>query len=395
MTLLDEVSNFLRSAACELFESVDSLAGLFGYGEGQALTNFDFPAYAKSLVCGGAPAVPEPPFSGGQCPCEDYQVTLEFQGISAFGEEVGDPYTFTFRAYGPIGGAIVETSPAELIGGETEPLKLLYLPCRGDPLSQACRPTTVRREIFGFPGLRFRLLNQSVVLTNGNPDTCGDPVPARGALSSGWNQVSGDITLPGPGGGITVPIVGVFGQVFVDVDASVQIPITVNVGGIDIDFNFDLSRDVFTVTPPKGTDPRPGNQPTDIVTGPGGPLPPLPPGVPGPSLADDLADSVPGSRRVIVGVGVTVSSAPDSISVIYQDGTPDIYVPRLGSVHFLYRVGQSGGLWSHDLDVKNRRQVIWTPGPVGAIRVAGTPAPGVEWTLTPLYSKKGDPIIFE
>lgn len=86
-------------------------------------------------------------------------------------------------------------------------------------------------------------------------------------------------------------------------------------------------------------------------------------------------------------VTVINPGARGRVGTLFQGDNPDIAVPNYGYVNFLCRAGGFQGGWTPDQPVKNGRCFIPCPWDGGAYAVEGTPQPGVEWVLTPVYAK--------
>jgi hypothetical protein len=207
------------------------------------------------------------------------------------------------------------------------------------------------------------------------------------------------------GNTVNIPLIAAFGFAKVDLNGELKIPINIDLGGIHFKADFNLNTgdiDFFPISNYFG-DRRPGPAPRDVVPPGGGgdgpedgdnppPVPNPPPSIPPPPPPPDEDNE--DSESVIIGVLVTVNAiASSTTTVLFQDDNPDIHVPNLGFVQFLSPVGRLASGWSSDIPVKNRRHLIPCPWPFGAIKVTGTPKSGVQWTLTPLYSKKLSPTL--
>jgi hypothetical protein len=198
----------------------------------------------------------------------------------------------------------------------------------------------------------------SIVPNAGEPDDCGNPGPQPAP------PINVDIDVP-----ISITYVdntnteitelGDFNLALpIFLPGSIQIPFTVNVGGVDITGNLDINGDItFEINP--------GRQPDDTVTDIE--VPELPPGT---DPADDETE------RRIIGVHVFTNLPPNTpTTVINQNGVPNIFAPRGGSVRFLI-LGGGGSSWTDDIDIKGARQYIPCPAPQGAINVIANPLPG-------------------
>lgn len=242
----------------------------------------------------------------------------------------------------------------------------------------------------------FAIRDLMFVRADGLPDDCGDPPPVIPPPVNNYNQYDVDVTYnDNDGNDITVPVTLIYGQAFIDADFNVQIPVkvnltpqvsfnaTLNVQTGDIKFNLaptiDLSGGTYNIG--FGGDNRSTTNTTNYYVG--GDPPPPPDG----SESDDTPPpTAPQSEQLIRGVIVTVTAHSGVMEgVFFQDGgNPDIYIPNLGYVQFAIRVGSSVS-WTADKPVKSLRSFIPCDWEGGAVDVQGTPRPGVEWTLTPVY----------
>jgi len=125
-------------------------------------------------------------------------------------------------------------------------------------------------------------------------------------------------------------------------------------------------------------------KPTKIVAGPGRPDDEDPSGgQPQVEVPEDEEDV-----DVIVGVLVfsTLVGNSNDATGFPSVGGPTFLVPRLGSVQFAIKTGNSIG-WTSDVDVKNLECYVPCPAPQGAIAVRVTPIAGVTRTFTPVRGK--------
>ena len=198
---------------------------------------------------------------------------------------------------------------------------------------------------------------------------------------------------------VTVPVAFVVGLAYFDANLDVHVPINVKLdpnfnfnidNKFDFGVDFNLSRRDERFIPPFDNDnppPRPPLPPPsrpDDYDAPDTPPPP-PPNAPNPPPTDDEAPKM----RVIKAVLVTVVGAQTSgkVGKLFQGENPDIAIPNYGYVNFLCRAGNRSGGWTPDQAVKNARCFIPCPWEGGAFDVKGTPQPGIEFILTPVYTK--------
>jgi hypothetical protein len=236
------------------------------------------------------------------------------------------------------------------------------------------------------------IVSVNVQTTDGSDDNCSpqlypapeklpdsglalDPIP----FSFGGQNYIANITLFQP---VITPLFGLIGPFFVNTNLAFNVG-TLNIGGTlnlgtgDINFNFA----------PAGLPPSPSGD----GGGGGGALPPVspvgtPPNPPGSTKPEPDNPGVT-RKTVIIGVQVNVTGLPvrGKATKIPQGSNPDIYAPSLGFVNFYYKDANGNPLgWSRDFPVKNTYQFIPCDFPQGAAKVAGSPNPGVTWTLTPV-----------
>lgn len=311
-----------------------------------------------ALVCDRPPdnlAAPEPPFTGGQCPGVNYRITWNW---SAPGFNSGPQ---TADRTGPLGFSRAGTGSLDCgSSGLTYNVYTLTEGTGVNPVSLAA-------------GCGAEVNDLTVTRLDGQPDNCGDP-PAPLPEPGDTYNFGGDITYEGDDNtNITVPVTAVFAPIFVDVDGSLRIPVNVDVGGVEFTGNLEVSPSFTLNLRPKGITSGPG-KPDDPELGPGQP------GVPVPEDEEDV--------EVIVGVLVfsTLVGNNNDATGFPSVGGPTFLVPRLGSVQFAIKTGNSIG-WTSDLDVKNLECYVPCPAPQGAIAVRVTPIAGVTRTFTPVRGK--------
>lgn len=389
-TYRDAVDGFIKSAACSVLGTLDGATQLITRKvAGDAFSDFSFPAFLNRHLCGQEPpAVPPSPFTGGQCDCVFYNCsgTIElFRKSDGLSQGV-EPWAG--QIHGPINAITIEdpsSSRPDVASVTLSGLNSICAPTKVYPYS-------VANALFGLRNLTV----SSVARADGLPDNCGSPSPIVPAPAPGFNQRSGDITYTNNEGvDVTVPIVAAFGYASLNVDASVTIPVTIDVGGITLDADFNLNTGDIQFFPTNNIygDRRRGTKPTDVLPPPGEDTPDYPPTLP-PGLLP-IGEGESEGESAIVAVLVTVTEFDNElVGTLFQSDNPDISIPNFGYVSFLCRVGTIDSAWSSDIPVKNRRNVIPCPLSWGAIQVKGTPRQGVSWVLTPLYSKKEAPIVF-
>lgn len=388
-TYREAVDGFIKNAACSVLNTLDGATQLIQRKVvGDVLEDISFPAFLNRRLCGQEPpTIPPPPFNGGQCNCVPYNVDISVEIRRRDDNSLVDTRLTTLQTTGPITSIAIEDPSPSGPDSVSVALRGSFSNCQPGAVSL----TSAARELFRMDNLQIL----SITRGDGLPDNCGSPPSVVPPPAPGFNVREGDITyVNSEGNNITVPIVAAFGYADIDINGSLSIPIKVDVGGIKVDVNFNLNTGDIQFFPTNNYPSRkPGGQPTDYLPSPGIELPDYPPNLPLPLPPIDEEDK--DTEPIIVAVVVTTESVETGrISTLFQDDNPSIRIPSLGHVSFLCRVGFMESAWTSDIPVKNERQLIPCPWEGGAIRVAGTPQPGVEWTLTPIYSRKNSPILF-
>lgn len=193
------------------------------------------------------PPDPVPPFSGGQCDAVSYDVTLRIKhwigGDSTTGA-VSRTDTYSTQVYGAVGGAGL-VNPGQWTNGNVSGAGFgnVRMSCRGTT-NGAVQPAG-SYDVLGTSDNSFISIEGiSVVRSNGQPDTCGDP-PAKYPPA-----------LPSPGDLVTNPVIAITPTLSIPVrvevkptfkfDPTVIAPIVYfNVGGVDV--HLDLGG--FTLSP--------------------------------------------------------------------------------------------------------------------------------------------------
>lgn len=377
-SFLDSLGNAARSAACTVLGSSEYIndtlqrLGAFPFDAARrAIPNF----WRNALCDTPAPEAQPPPFTGGQC-AFSYNIRTRAKFTQ---NSTGDDFDSTTSFATPVLGPISQTKRRV---GVNEVLFAIA----GDGEEIALRSVNAETNTIDI------LTILDVTPTNGQPDVCGDPPPDYPPVSPPDVTVPRDVPYTqSDGTDITIPVVFVFARAQLDIDANITIPFTVNLNGeLNVTGNLNLDGTVnFNFGSALGggqpKDPRKdGCKDVAIPTE----TPPE-----DPTEADQPDEPERERERLLIGVLVTVTSLQNErASLIVQDDNPDIYVPSLGHVNFLCRVGTTQGGWTTDIQVKNRRHLIQCPWDGGAVAVRGTPQPGVTWTLTPIYSYQGQPV---
>src|SRR5512146_1545317 len=383
-TFLESLANTAREGLCTYLEAYNNWANWF----------FDDPFFGNSDITAGArqslyrfacnrepPPAPDPLVPGGQCVGVGYKWQVQFEWAGNSSDTNWLPETISNftqpNTNGPIGqlrkvgGAGAWSLRFDSGSGEVT----VFSHTSGSPT--------------GFRNFRFTQIYRA----DGQPDNCGTvpaPVDPADPPTTTTNITYTDVNNTN----ITIPATFVYAPVNVSLNGNLNIPVSVTLNG-ELNPSFTLNIDMNTgdVTVNVGENGSgeatkiPDAQydtPTDT--------PDTPDDVPDSTTLppnDDIPDSVSRIRGVIV----TVPDNPSGKSVVFQVDNPDIFIPRLGNVQFLCRIGNKQA-WTDDIPVRNRRHLIPCPWEGGAIDVRGTPAPGVTWTLTPVWGEYDEAIQF-
>lgn len=355
----------------------------------------------QGLLCGDVPEDPIPPpaapFDGGQCAGIEYRVVVSAEVVrNSDGAVIGDRDDIVFVAFGPITsieGVNVNVSSRDSRQGVFATANGFVtsfnssarkpVEAEGKVAASGGRSSPLGSQATGYIGISggggprdftTNILDVDVTRTDGLPDECGSPPPPPPPPPTpGSNIINIDIDYNNGGDtNIVVPVAFAIGYATVSIDGRLTIPIdmrganfslfgSLDVNTGDINFNFDGG--------------SPGNeaccQPPDIEEPP-------------PEEVDPPEDPEE-DESVIIGVVVTATSVASSSKTtrVFQEGATTIYHPRLGNVYFRIKIGEST-VWTGDIPVRVRQQYIVCPTDFGAVNVIGVPAPGVEWTLSPI-----------
>lgn len=367
-----------RSAACQLLGLPQYLNDMTTRLSGGTFTPFlgGIPNLWRRALCDtDAPAPSPPPFTGGQCPIL-YKVTFRrnFRRISD-GATVDQTLVHGPSLLGPIN---------------------YFTEVRGTNIFLVATTGQGNVDLTGYNNdtneTLFLGITSVVPAVAGQSDSCGNPPPNYPPLTPPDVTIPRDIPYTNSDGvDVTIPVVFVFARAVLDVDANVTIPFTLNLtptlnitGNLNVDgtVNFNFGGGTATTLP---KDPRKGD--CGDIPGTDGPVPT------DPTNSEQPPEPDRDREETIIGVLVTVTAlSNERASLLVQEDNPDIYIPSLGHVQFLCRVGETSAAWTSDQPVKNRRNLIHCPWRDGAIAVRGTPQPGVAWTLTPIRGYAGIPV---
>lgn len=380
----DALEDFLSAGLCALLGSADAAAALFGAAPNTPNRGNDFSGFLGGDLCGRAP---EEPSRSNLPPPAEFDEGFGWY-VFASGNEFN---SFTCQP----GAAIPRRKVAKFSNSfqnvipTTDKKRIEFPPCEyvfGKNLNLIRADGTIQEGSFDGPGgVNGRLGGFEIIRYTGEGYTPNVLPPP-----DGWDRVEGPVTVSPPGSTpFTIPIVAIYAPVTVALDGSIEIPITVDVGGIQINFTYDASRNEYRTGPTgDGRDYRPGDQPGDIVSDPLDPIPPPASDVPPPPGFDPDPDGDPSEEDVIIGCLVTVTQVQGGLTQVPQGNNPDLWLPDVGTIAFATRINGNTFAWSNPERVQGLRQYIECPWRSGAIAVEGTPRNGVAWTLTPAYSQK-------
>lgn len=329
------------------------------------------------------PPTPSTPFTGGQCDGVLYRYDSSLQGYDG-NCNPRTPSTSSDTIWGPVLGT---RTVFEQVGSDPKRRTVLEAYGRGkgnSPLSGFEWSSVGGTSRGGSACPEATVLSFTLTPDDGSPDVCGDPEPEYDSpIPIDFDPVL-DIDI---GAGVPISISPSF-TTNVDGGININLPgigdVDIDIGGIDI--NFPGSSSDPGTDPPSDPDPNPRPEPGGTGTDPADP-------VPDPPTGEDPAVEEPEEpgERVIRAVLVTVSAIAQDTGILYQEENPDILIPNAGYVNFRCRASDGSSGWTDDHPVKNRRHFVECPWDGGAFDVRGTPRPGVQWNLTPIYDEIPSP----
>lgn len=316
------------------------------------------------------PPVPSSPFSGGQCECARYRITLRIRD----GSTNSDVTRTEQNLRGPI-RAIQAVTLTNAAGSPTA--------TRGQVVhgSDACGGE--RTTIFS-PGVPSQdgagTVTVVEIVNQDGPDSCGDPPPDFSPDNESY-PLNPTIDIDPGDGGAPINITPEFGfdigpqgpQLVIDIG---DVNIGVDLGGVDINFE---------QAPPTGGGGGGGvcepESPDLFEPDPSDTREPPPPEVP----PDDPATD---NERIIRAVIVTAGNiATPATPIVPSNGAPIVYAPRLGTLQFKIRASTGGSSgWTEDIDIKNAQQYIEVPAPQGAVDVEVFPFGATTFNIERIYS---------
>lgn len=389
-TFLDELRNGIRNAWCTALQAggafLDALPDPLVDSSDVPIARANRALYR--MFCNREPPPdPAPPFTGGQCPTF-YTVKLNINAKDNNGND--DP---NVSYYNPYSKNVL--GPITFIGVETSGNQKTVL-VRAQPLPSA------PGGVYAYSSFNTQYYSSvtvtvhSITRTDGQPDNCGDPPPVIPTPPSNYNDIDFNFTYTtdvnvdvNVGANITFApsVLNNYGDVIVPIRVSLLSDNTIFGGDINLntgDININFGNRNYS----------PSDDPTPDRYRCPDPCPPIPPDVPDPIIPPSPNDTSDDTVRLLRACIVTVHSIDTKLSTqIFQQDNPDIYAPNLGYVQFLIAVNNVTA-WTADIPIKNRRHFIPCPWEGGALDVRGTPRVGVEWTITPVYTRQQESVVF-
>ena len=383
-TLTEQATDVARSAArraaCNARYLVDNLPAFGPLAQKQRELMRGIWAQACPLPVPPSLGDPEAPFEGGQCSDKLYRVS----GKNLLnGAESGD---FSLTTWGPFSGIrsqvdqfgntqfFIDRRTQE--GGNTTPVQ---------PWAQSDNVNERSGRVV------------SVVPDDGSPDECGNP-PALPPVDPGPPPTplppeDRPVTDPDGGPDFNITFAPEFGDIYVDADANLYIPVNVRVSGPKFEIDNDITIPVtvklpsfdvdFNINIGGGGGDKPGPIAPICCESPVFPEPP--PSDTEPEPEPETPDSPP--RRAILGVIVRATIEEDDVTateVYLGPSRPSLWVPRLGTVFFEVLAGESVA-YTKDYDVKFDDQLVIAPEDFLVTKAFAKAGPGVTMILEPVY----------
>lgn len=203
---LTDLANKTADAYCSLYKNYPGY--IVGYVSNPV---GDFRRGLMDSLCRGRPpGLPPPPsspFTGGQCDCVAYDVSvaLYINGNVIFRNVVD--------CWGPIYGLVLTVVSGNLIA---------QIDCKGRRSSGSCGARQLVNVTSYSPGQDVRI--EYVQRADGQADSCGDPPSVYPTVTPPGSALTPTISVPLPSGGnsLTIPVA------FVPVTAEVTVPVTLN-----------------------------------------------------------------------------------------------------------------------------------------------------------------------
>lgn len=361
----------------------------------------------------------DPPPIGGQCPCVKYEIRATVRRYTLiFPDNVCGENTnaeITREVWGEVENVYIQRVGTT---GNTWGVRAV---CRGltvnDPEGVGCKPSGVDRQLGTFNSSALgtdgacpepELLNVEVVRSDGQPPEECDLLPLPPLPPpDGWNNVIiNNFTWIDNSGNTVIENLGLtFGFAYFNDSFDLDIPVKVDIGGINFNgtfnfdrgaFNFDFSRnfagdggDLIIRLPGSGDITLPS--PVDGSPDRGEEIEPDP----NVDEDDDSGEDEEGGVSRIVAARVVVTAVNNkAIGTFFQQRNPDIAIPNYGYISFFIPTSGSEGGWTHDIPIKNANNFIPCPWEDGATAVRGTARDGVSWSIQALRKTVSTKVIY-
>ena len=364
----DSLAEGIRQATCTWAMNVDNfwtstgnlVAGATGLPNW--ITTDPSAGLVSRIVCDMDDPIPLPPepFTGGQCDGILYNCSTTITQTFDDGRE------FIFPVSGTLVGPISFQQEAQR-GGDNVFTGFVG----GDGQELGVTGTSVAS---------YSASGTSVSRVDGQADDCGNP-PIITNPTNINNNVTNNITyVNNEGNTVNQDINYSFGFAYVDVnlEAEFNIPVNVDVGGVNIPVRFNLSTgDIVFQFGGRGGGPGGGGG--DRIV-----LEPAPPELP-PDTGPDIPEPPdPRTEEQIIGAMVTVTALNNQFFGTEVNGgdASNLFLPRLGQVQFTYRFSDGSVAYSEAFGVTNRRQFVPSPRPENTIDATLFPANGVSLFLS-------------
>lgn len=384
MTFTDALKGAIRNSLCALGQGSGALNGLLsraardprlgapGRTAAELIEWYDRAGagIVRGLCNREPPSQPAPDFSGGQCSGVTYR-------ISFTGETDSSSVSSFVFATGPIGAIQSETTSS---GGSTT--KSVFVQTGGGRVNLITADASSNPRVSGV----------SVTRLDGNPDNCGSlPAPLVEDTSLPTRTFP-NIPIPyidNSGNTVNLNVTLLFGFAFFDINAELNVPITVQIGPNKFEANFNLNTGDINFNFGKGNDKNP-------IPGDDSCCPDYDGGDDNDDDGKDSVDPTPDAERdgdgirAIGGVVVYLQEIRRGarLTTLGDGSGPLLYVPRYAIVRFLIPFGNNGATaWSEPIDVKSAVQFVDCPVPGGAVGVDIFAVPGVTVASTTLFRK--------